>query len=213
MALKIGISGLDKRQSVMLGVIAAIALAAGFYMLYYDPSQKKIATMRREIEAKDKELQTARMHADLFRPLKEKVAELEEQRNLLRAKLATKGEIISLIKTIEDEAQRLDMKVINMFANVQEPPPPPSGKEKDSGGEKPLPVQTPAYTKVILDINLQGSYNKLEDILKTLQNMETFLVIEKLDISCDEKTYPLLTSNTEINLYSEKGVDNSAIAE
>lgn len=207
------ISGLDKRQSIMLGVVAAIGLVAGFYMLYLDPSKKKVADIRRQIEAKDKELQTARMHADLFRPLKEKVAKLEEQLSLLRAKLATKGEIISLIKTIEDEAQRLDMKVINMYANVQEPPPPPPKEEKETDKETPPQEQMPGYSKVILDVNLQGRFDKLEGFLKTLQNIKTFLVIEKLDISGDEDIYPLLTSSTEINFYSEKGIDNSAIAE
>ena len=31
------ISKLDKKQSIMIGIIVAIALSAGFYMLYYEP--------------------------------------------------------------------------------------------------------------------------------------------------------------------------------
>ncbi len=50
------ISKLDKKQRTMLGLIGAIVLLAGFYMLYYDPSQKKIVEIRRNIEAKDNEI-------------------------------------------------------------------------------------------------------------------------------------------------------------
>lgn len=199
----------EKRKYVILGIILAIAFLAGFYILYYDPSQKDITAMRQEIEAKDKELQTVQMPVALFEPLKKKVAELEEQLDKYRAKIATKAEVISLIKTIEEEAQRLDMKVVNMHTNVVEPP--PQTEEKKLEGEESAPIQTTAYTKVIMDANLLGRFSKLEDLLKTLQDMETFVVVEKLDISSGGKTYPLLTSNIEINVYSEKGVDKSVI--
>lgn len=202
-------SKLDKKQSIMLGVIGAMALAAGFYMLYYDPSQKKIAAIHKEIEAKNREIKNAEIQVNLFKPLKERVARLEKQRDTFKAKLVKSGEIISLIKTIEDEAQRLDMKIIDMFTKVQEPPPPPK-EENESGEESPEP-QPPAYTKIILDISLQGKYNKLEDFLSTLQNLETFLVIEELDIISDEKIYPNLMPHMEINLYSKKETDNNAI--
>jgi hypothetical protein len=48
--------------------------------------------------------------------------------------------------------------------------------------------------------------------METIQHLETFLVVEGLDISGAEKIYPRLTSNMAINLYSRKGVDNNAIA-
>jgi Tfp pilus assembly protein PilO len=212
LALKLKLSTLDKRQRFMLGFVGAIALVAGFYMLYYDPSQKKIAAIREEVEAKDKEIRTAKIQAALFKKLKKKVAELEKHLSILRTKTTTSGEVIPLIKIVEEEAQRLDMKVINMFTSVHEPPPPPPPKKKKgSGGKAPPPAQKPAYTKIILDINLQSKYKKLEEFLKTLQNLETFLVIEGLDISSDEKIYPRLTSNLVMNLYSKKGVDKSAI--
>ena len=49
--------------------------------------------------------------------------------------------------------------------------------------------------------------------METIQHLETFLVVEGLDISSAEKTYPRLTSNMAINLFSQKGVDNNAIAQ
>jgi hypothetical protein len=51
--------------------------------------------------------------------------------------------------------------------------------------------------------------------METIQHLETFIVVEKLDLSGAEELYPRLTSNMEINLYSqkEKGVDNNAIAQ
>ncbi len=205
------ISKLGKKQSIMIGIIVAIALSAGFYMLYYDPSQKKMVEIRKNIEAKENEIRNAKIQVAAFKPLKEQVAKLEEQLDSLRAKTATSGEIISLIKTIEDEAKRLDLKVVNMFSTVHEPPPPTekSGTEKEA--EESPEVQTPAFTKTILNISLRGKYDELEDFMETIQHLETFLVVEGLDISSAEKIYPRLASNIEINLYNRKGVDNNEI--
>ena len=208
------ISKLDKKQCIMVGIIGAIALSAGFYLLYYEPSQKKMVQIRKDIEAKENEIRNAKTVVAAFEPLKEQVAKLEEQLDEIRAKTAKSGEIISLVKTIEDEAKRLDLKVINMSSIVQEPPPPPtekSGTGKEA--EKSPEVQTPAFTKTILDITLQGKYDKLEDFMETIQHLETFLVVEGLDLNGAEKIYPRLTSNMEINLYSQKGVDNNAIVQ
>lgn len=203
------ISKLDKKQRMVMGIIGAIALLAGFYMLYYDPSQKKMVEIRKDIEAKENEIRNAKIQVAAFEPLKEQVAKLEEQLDSLRVKTATSGEIIALIKTIEDEAKRLDLKVIKMFSTVHEPPPPPTEK---SGTEKEAAeAQMPAFTKVVLNINLQGKYDKLEDFMDTIQHLETFLIVDGLDISGAEKTYPRLSSNIAINLYNQKGVDNNAI--
>ena len=201
------ISKLDTKQRKMVSIIGAIALLAGFYMLYYDPSQEKIAEIRKDIEAKETEIRNAKIQVAIFEPLKEQVAKMEEKLNGLKAKTATSGEIIALIKTIEDEAKRLNIKVVKMASTVHEPPPPSPTEESGTTPE----VQAPNFTKVILDISLRGKYNKLEDFMETIQHLETFLVVEGLDINSAEKTYPKLTSNMEINLYNAKGVDNAAI--
>lgn len=199
------ISKLDKKQRTIVSIIGAIALLAGFYMLYYDPSQKKMAEIRKDIEAKEIEIGNAKIQVAIFKPLKEQVAQMEEKLDGLKVKTATSGEIIALIKTIEDEAKRLDLKVVKMASSVHEPP--PTAESGTTPG-----VQAAAFTKVILDISLRGKYDKLEDFMETIQHLETFLVVEGLDISSAEKAYPRLTSNMEINLYNEKGVDNNAIA-
>lgn len=204
------ITKLDKKQRIMMGIIGAIALSAGFYMLYYEPTQKKIIEIRKDIEAKDSEIRNAKIQVAIFKPLKEQVAKLEEQLDSLKAKLATSGEIISLVKTIEDEAKRLDLKVINMYSTVHEPPPAEiSGTGKEA--EKPSEVQAPAFTRTVLDLSLRGKYDKLEAFMETIQHLETFLVVERLDISGGEKKYPRLTSNMKINMYSKKGDVNNAI--
>jgi hypothetical protein len=115
-----------------------------------------------------------------------------------------------LIKTVEDEALRMNMKVKNMHAKVEAPPPPPPQVE---GEEAPPPDPMSGYNKVVLDVSLQGKYKQLEELLKALQDLETYVTIEKLDISGGKMIYPMLTSEIEINLYSKKLVANNAIAE
>ncbi|ODS33269.1 MAG: Pilus assembly protein, PilO [Candidatus Scalindua rubra] len=181
-------------------------------MLYYDPSQKKITAMRKEIAEKDKKIKIALMKAPLVKKLKKEITELEKQLNTFRVKVATSGEIIPLVKTIEDEAQRLDLKVINMSTSVHKPPPPPKPKEGDSKSKEQVSkVQTPTYIRVSFDIDIQGNYDKVEDFIKTLHNLETFIVIEKLNIVSDEKLYPRLESKVVMNVFTKKEVDNSNI--
>lgn len=206
MASKLEISKLDKKQSIMLGIIGTMVIVVGFYMLYYDPSQKKITEMRNAVEAKDKEIKNARMQVALFKPLKKQVAKLEEQLDKLKSKLVTRAGIISLIKTVEEEAQRLNLKVINMSTTVQEAPPPPTE------GDAPENAPVTTYSKIVLYITLKGKYNKLEGFQEILQNLKTFLVVEELNMSSDVGIYPDLTASIELNLYREKGVDNNVAA-
>ena len=56
MDMKLDTSKLDKRSLVLLGVIGAAVVIAGFYMFYYDPSQKKMESLRNEIAEKEKEI-------------------------------------------------------------------------------------------------------------------------------------------------------------
>ncbi len=208
MDLKSEILKLDNRSRILLGIIGAIVVVAGFYLLYYSPSEKKMATLRSEIAEKDKKIKFAIMKAPLAKKLKKEIVILEKRLNTLRVKVAVSGKIIPLLKTIEDEAQRLELKVLNMSTSVHEPPPPPLPKEGDSGAEEQAPgVQPHRYTRVTLNIDIQGDYDKLEGFTKTLQNLKTFIVIEKLDIVSDEKLYPALTSNVVMNVFTKKEVD------
>ena len=213
MDMKLDTSKLDKRSLVLLSVIGAAVVIAGFYMFYYDPSQKKMESLRNEIAEKEKEIKIAIMKAPLAKKLKKETVKLEKRLNTLRVKVAVSGKIIPLLKTIEDEAQRLELKVLNMSTSIQEPPPPPSPpKEGEPGYEGQAPkTQPPRYTMVTLNIDIQGNYNKLEDFIKTLQNLKTFIVMERLEIVSDEKLYPALTSNVVMNVFTKKEVDNIVI--
>ncbi len=205
------ISKIDKKQRIMIGIFGAIALSAGFYLLYYDPAQKTMVEIRKDIEAKENEIRNAKVQVAAFEPLKKQVAELEEQLADLRVKIATSGEIISLVRTIEDEAKRLDLKVVRMFSTVHEPPPPTEEIGIGNEAGKSPEVQTPAFTRTVLDLSLRGKYDKLEGFMGTIQHLETFLVVEGLDVSGAKEIYPRLSSNMQINMYSEKGEDNNAI--
>ena len=85
------ISKLDKKQRIMIGILGAIALTAGFYLLYYNPAQKKLVEIRKDIKAKENEIRNAKIQVAAFEPLKEQVAKLEERLVDLRAKTAKSG--------------------------------------------------------------------------------------------------------------------------
>ncbi len=208
MELKANIPKLDKKKCLMIGIIGSIALSAGFYQLCFDPSQKKISNIHRETEEFNKKISTAIKHSSMIKKMEEEVTAIEKQLGTIRTKIAASGEIIPIIKTIEKEAQRLDLKVLNMSTQVIVPPPPPTpDKNKDANAANTaLPGQVPDYIKVSFDINLQGKYDKLEKFISVLQDLATFLIIDTLEISSDEKLYPQVVSNLMINVYSKKDV-------
>ncbi len=158
----------QSKQSILMGMVIATAMSAGFYVYWYTPANKEVEFMRSKVESEERALQTVRTQAPLLKPMTEKVKWLEQQLEVFRAKIAAKGEVVSLIKTIEEEAQRLGLKVKNMHTKTEAPPPPPTDKSS-SAAKDATPVQ-PAYAKIILDTHMHADYYKLEDFLATLQN-------------------------------------------
>lgn len=211
MGLKVNISKLSKKQCLMLGIIGALALSAAFYQFYFGPSNKEISDIYRRIEDHHNKINTAQRYSAITKKMEEEITVIEKQLNVVRSKISASGEIIPIIKTIEEEAQRLDLKVLNMSTKVTEPPP-PSDKEKDSETDAVLPGQVPGYIKVSLNISLEGKYDKLETFIKELQNMATFLIIETMEIDSNEKLYPRLVSNLLINVYSRKEVGDIIVS-
>ena len=212
MELKVNISRLGKKKCLMLGIVGALALSAAFYQFYFDPSNKEVSDIYRRIEDHNNKINTARRYSAITKKMEEEITVIEKQLNVVRSKISASGEIIPIIKTIEEEAQRLDLKVLNMSTKVIEPPPPASDEEKDSETDAVLPGQVPGYIKVSFNISLEGKYDKLETFIKELQNMATFLIIETLEIDSNEKLYPRLVSNLLINVYSRKEVGDIIVS-
>ena len=209
MALKINIPKLDKKKCLMIGIIGSLALSAAFYLFHFNPSQAKLSDTNRMIADHNKKISTAQKHASMTKKMEEEVAAIEKQLSTIRTKIAARGEIIPIIKTIEKEALRLDLKVLRMSTRVVEPPPPPAPDAKGDANvaaNTALPGQAPGYNKVSFDINLQGKYDKLEKFISVLQDLATFLIIDTLEISSDEKLYPRAVSNIMVNVYSKKEV-------
>ncbi len=198
-------------QSILVGIIIAIAMSAGYYQFCYTPTNKKIELTRHLVEAEERALKTVRTQAPLLKPMTEKVKRLEEQLVEYRAKVAGKGEVISLIKTVEEEAQRLGLKVINMHTR-EEVPPAPATDNSASQDNNAAPVPEPAYTKVVFGSYMQADYYKLEEFLDTLQSLKSFIVIESIGVDVSEEMGSELTLNLELSLYNKKGGDNTYVA-
>ncbi len=217
MELKRNMPKLDKKKCLILGIIGSIALSAGFYQFYFEPSKKKVSDIQKKIDDHNRKISTARKNSAMIKKREEEVAAIEKQLDTIRTKIASSGEIIPIINTIEKEAQRLSLKVLNMSTRVIEPPPPPPPALDKKNGSKAeaatvQPGQAAGYTKVSFNINLQGKYDKLESFISVLQDLATFLIIDTLEIRCDESQYPRVVSNILVNVYSKKEVSNIVAA-
>ncbi len=204
MKLKVNISRLDKKKSLKLGIIGALILSVAFYQFYFDPSNKEVSAIYLKIESHNNKINTARRHSAMTKKMEEEITVIEKQLNSIRSKIAASGEIIPIINTIEKEAQRLNLKVLNMSTKVIEPPPPAPDEDKNSETDAVIPGHVPGYIKVSFNISLEGKYDKLENFIKVLQDMATFLIIDTMEIDSNEKLYPQLMSNLLINVYSKK---------
>lgn len=214
MKLKLNISRLNKKQSLKLGIIGALALSAAFYYFYFDPSNKEVSAIYRKIESHNNKINTARRHSAMTKKMEDEITVIEKQLSTIRSKIAASGEIIPIINTIEKEAQRLNLKVLNMSTKVIEPPPPAPDEEKKSETDADAVIlgHVPGYIKVSFNISLEGKYDKLENFVKVLQNMATFLIIDTMEIDSNEKLYPKLMSNLLINVYSKKEVGDVVVS-
>jgi Tfp pilus assembly protein PilO len=206
MATKKNSSRQGGMQSILVGICIAAVMLAGFYLFGYTPANKKIESARLQLEAKERALQTVRTQAPLLKPMSEKVKWLEQQLETCRTKIASKGEVASLIRSIEGEAQRIGLKIINMYTKTEMP------VVNSSEDQDDMPVQQPAYAKVTLDSMMQADYYKLEGFLGTLQNLESFIVIESIDVATIEEAGSELAIGLKMSLYSKKGVDNNFVA-
>jgi type IV pilus assembly protein PilO len=203
--LKLNFSKLNIRRCLIMSIIVAIAVLTIFYRFYYDPSKKKLIKIRRDTKKIIDALEIAKIQAGSVEKLEKDIKDIEKQLVILRAKIATSGEVIPIIKTIEKEAKDLGVKVINIVTNVQEPPPPPNPKNgaKDQK-QRPLQGWEPGYTRISFDIKLQGEYKKMEDFIKAIQNLAAFLVIDDISIISDKGLYPELTTKLVINVYKRR---------
>ncbi|MEE9200645.1 MAG: GspMb/PilO family protein, partial [Candidatus Brocadiales bacterium] len=155
------------------------------------------------------EMNATLTNATLINKLEKRVPELEEQIEMLRQKTASSAEIIPLISTMEEEAQRLDLKFLNMVTNVQEPLSP--DQRKVQAQDTPA-WETSEYTKIVITINLQGRYKKIEEFIRTLQIIAPFLVIDEVSIRAEEDIYPELQARLVIKAYSREGENPDVIA-
>ena len=199
-------------QSILIGIVIAAAMFGGFYLLSYIPTNKKIESTRGRLAAKKKALRTVKAQAPLLKPMTEKVKFLEQQLEVYRAKIAEKGEVISLIRTIEWEAQRLGLKVVDVRTRIELPPPPADSSKGKKKGKNAPPVQPPAYAKIIVDSHMQADYYKLEEYLGTLQDLKSFIVIESVSLATSKGTGSELDLSVKMSLYNKRGVDNSYVA-
>ncbi len=196
-------------QNILIGVLIALAMCGGFYVLCYTPTNKKIESVRREVKKEEAKLATARKQAPLVKPMTEKVKKLETKLVEYRAKIAGKGEVISLIKVIEREAQKLGLTVKNIRTRKEMPLPPADGS---SSGGKNAPAQPPAYTKIVLDSSMKADFYKLEDFLSTLQKLKTFIVIESINVATNKNEGSELNLKFKMSLYSNNGINNTFVA-
>ncbi len=210
MDFNLNITKLDKKQFFMLGITVAIAMLAAFYQFYYVPSQQVITALRQEIAAKDSEMSSTLTKVSLIHKLEKEIPELDKQIATLGLKTASSAEIIPLISTIEEEAQRLDLKVLNMVTNVQKPVRPDEQAAKKAKGA--APEQETDYTRIFITVSLQGRYKKIEGFIRTLQNIAPFLIIDEANITSDEEIYPELRARLILKAYSKDGEELNVIA-
>lgn len=196
----------DKKQLFVLSITVSIALIAIFYQFYYEPLQKVIAALHQEIVTRDAELNATLVKSALIRKHEKEIPKLEEQLDKLRLNTASSVEIIPLISTMEEEAQRLNLKVLNMVTNVEEPLPPVQlGNKAQGPATEQTPEQTSAYTKIFVDIGIQGKYRDLEELIRTFQSIAPFLIIDEVNIRIEEEQYPELVSRLVLKAYSKEG--------
>jgi type IV pilus assembly protein PilO len=174
------------KKGILIGGV--VALAAGFYLLYYQPYSDQVTALTGEIEQLTQAVQAEELNIKRHKPIAKYIKPVADTFQYLQGYLTTENEIPRLMQIISDLGGQSGARV-TLFA------------------PKRATLQ-PYYAQIDFSMSLEGSFLNILKFLFTLSKMERIINIQSvvmdtpvmgtnmqmtLTVRCEGSTYRLLT--------------------
>ncbi|MGA1871149.1 MAG: type 4a pilus biogenesis protein PilO [bacterium] len=163
------------KKILVLSVIVALIIAL-FVFYIYKPKKRRIANLKRNVEALRKELKENKEVIKEIDALKEGLGEIERKFKEIQAQLPTKKEIPDLLAKISDLANLLGLEVL-LF--------------------KPRPEQEREfYNEVPIEINMRGTYHDVNKFFEFISKLPRIVNIKNISMNNSKLVNKKVVINT-----------------
>ncbi len=177
--------GLSPRERILIALVVAAIIGAGFYLLVYVPQTDTLARLDRELAAKHQELSRLQALAATREAKEAEYAALVDRIRLVERRLPPEREIPNLIRQLQDAAREVGIKLTLLRPGpTQAPtaaapqPPAPAGQQAAQ-----RPAQAPPYQLFRVDLGFDGTYPDLIRYMGRLENFPRFLVLRQVSLA------------------------------
>lgn len=171
---------------MLVALVIAAVIAAGFYLLVYVPQTDELARLDRELASKTQELARLQTLAATREAKEREYAALVNEIRLVEMRLPPEREIPNLIRALQDVAREIGIKLTLLRPGPTQAPTnsvqPPAGTQAAPAGQRP-PQAQPPYQLFRLDLGFEGTYGDLIAYMGRLENFPRFIVLRQISLA------------------------------
>ena len=157
------IEKLSKIQRILISSVFFVLIAGFFIYFLYWPKFEKIGVLKKELEATQKKLATAKRNAADLKKFQAKMIEAEAQFKMAMKKLPENEEIPSLLTSISDSGQQVGLEFL-LFE--------PKGEKRKE-----------FYAEIPVAMNISGGYHNLALFFDKVARLSRIVNIRNIQMS------------------------------
>jgi Tfp pilus assembly protein PilO len=190
------------RERLLISLLVTVAVIAGFYFFFYVPLTAQRDARAAHLRTRQVELKRLEDLVAQREQLEQDYAARQQRIQAIEAKLPAAREIPTLLRQMQAVAAETGVKLTLLRPGALEapsgslpgaaPPPAPGGQPQAA------PPAAPPYQLFKLELAFEGSYDKVLNFLRRLENFPRFIAMTQMALAIQElPTLRLgVTSNT-----------------
>jgi Tfp pilus assembly protein PilO len=177
--MSLSLNTMSLRLKLILLGVAAVFVAAGWYLIVYHPSQKHLATVRAQVTAKKQEVATLESQLAHLQALEANAPKLQALLARYSAALPSDPNLPQFILQMNDAATKAGVDWISVAPSL---PAAPSASGTAAPGAPTTNVAT-GLRQITVSISTTGKYFALQNFMYRLERMNRVLRVDTFSIS------------------------------
>ncbi|MFA5336193.1 MAG: type 4a pilus biogenesis protein PilO [Candidatus Omnitrophota bacterium] len=184
-------TGLIAKKRVIIPVAAGIIAFAVLFALVLSPTQKKIASKRKEWKSLEAQLSESRVKQSMAYKIDK--AGIEAEAALLKRRLPSKSDTSAIIDELTRKGKALNIEFITIDPQEERSATP--GSRQSAEGFR--------YSVMPIDIDMRATFRSTGEYLNAIDNLESgFATVDNVQISKDIRIFPKLKVRMTVSTYS-----------